>query len=102
MPGSPSLTAVYQQDGPWIVAWIVEIPGVMTQGATLEEARANLFDALQLTLELRREQASPDQTDRPVVHREAIPFSLPAWSAERCSGISGDAALKHRPPLVRR
>ncbi len=33
------LTAVYQQDGPWIVAWIVEIPGVMTQGATLEEAR---------------------------------------------------------------
>ena len=78
MPEPPSLTAVYQQDGQWIVAWIVEIPGVMTQGATLEEARANLFDALQLTLEVRREQASRSQNDRPIVHREAIPVSLPA------------------------
>ena len=78
MPEPPSLTAVYQQDGPWIVAWIVEIPGVMTQGATLEEARANLFDALQLTLEVRREQASRSHDDRPIVHREAIPVTLPA------------------------
>ena len=57
MPGPVSLTAVYHQDGPWIVAWIVEMPAVMTQGATLEEARANLADALQLTLEVQREQA---------------------------------------------
>jgi predicted RNase H-like HicB family nuclease len=72
-----SLTAIYQQDGPWIVAWIVEIPGVMTQGATLEEARANLFDALQLTLEVRREQAAQSHNDRPVVHREAFPLARP-------------------------
>jgi predicted RNase H-like HicB family nuclease len=78
MPEPPSLTAVYQQDGPWIVAWIVEIPGVMTQGATLEEAREYLFDALQLTLQVRREQASRSQNDHPVVYREAIPVTLPA------------------------
>jgi predicted RNase H-like HicB family nuclease len=53
-----SLTAVYQQDGPWIVAWIVEIPGVMTQGATLAEARENLMDAMQLTLEVRRQSGA--------------------------------------------
>ena len=80
MPESPSLTAVYEQDGPWIVAWIVEIPGVMTQGATLEEARANLFDALQLTLEVRREQARLSLSDQPVMHREAIPVATGASS----------------------
>jgi predicted RNase H-like HicB family nuclease len=67
-----SLTAVYQQDGPWIVAWITEIPGVMTQGATLEEARENLLDALELTLAVRREQAAQGDSERPIVHREMI------------------------------
>ncbi len=78
MPERPSLTAVYQQDGAWIVAWIVEIPGVLTQGATLDEARANLYDALQLTLEVRREEARRLETERPVVLREAFPVALPA------------------------
>ena len=73
-----SLTAVYQQDGPWIVAWIVEIPGVITQGATLKEARESLLDALQLTLEVRREDAAGRQNDQPVIHREVFPVSRPA------------------------
>ena len=30
-----NLTAVFVQDGEWIAAWIVEIPGVNTQGATM-------------------------------------------------------------------
>jgi predicted RNase H-like HicB family nuclease len=51
------LTATYVQDGDWIVAWIEEIPGVATQGKTIEEARENLREALQLTLEARREIA---------------------------------------------
>jgi predicted RNase H-like HicB family nuclease len=72
------ITAVYQQDGSWIVAWIVEIPGVVTQGATLEEARENLLDALGLTLEVRREHAADRQTNQPVIHREVFPVSRPA------------------------
>lgn len=46
-----NLTAVYVQSGEWIAAWIEEMPGVNTQGRTLEEARANLRDALALMLE---------------------------------------------------
>ena len=73
-----SLTVVYQQDGPWIVAWIVEMPAVMTQGATIEEARENLVDALRLTLEVQREQAERHVRERPVVHRDSMPVLLPA------------------------
>src|SRR6185503_12942532 len=79
LPHAPmGLTAVYQQDGPWIVAWIVEIPGVVTQGATLEEARENLLDALALAFEVRREHAAGSQTDQLVIHREVFPVSRPA------------------------
>jgi predicted RNase H-like HicB family nuclease len=73
-----SLTVVYQQDGPWIVAWIVEMPAVMTQGATIEEARENLAEALRLTLEVQREQAETHVRERPAIHRDSIPVSLPA------------------------
>jgi predicted RNase H-like HicB family nuclease len=54
---SCELTAVYepQEDG-WIVASVAEIPGANTQGRTLEEARANLAEALQMLLESYREQ----------------------------------------------
>ncbi len=78
MPEPIGFTAVYQQDGPWIVSWIVEIPGVMSQGATLDEARANLLDALELTLDVRREQAVQSESERPVVHREVFPLTRPA------------------------
>ena len=40
------LTAVYEQDGDWVMGYIVEIPGVNTQGRTVEECRENLQDAL--------------------------------------------------------
>jgi len=51
------LTADYQQVGDWWAASIEEIPGVHTQGATFEEARENLKDALQMVLEVNRELA---------------------------------------------
>jgi len=59
------LTAVYEQDGDWVMGYIVEIPGVNTQGATLEECRDNLQDALREFIAARRERsASDDQTYR--------------------------------------
>lgn len=67
-----SLTAVYQQDGDWIVAWLEEIPGVLTQGRTLEEARENLRDAFQLTLEARREMARQKLQGQPILSREEL------------------------------
>lgn len=53
------------------VAYIEEIPGVNTQGETLEEARENLREALELVLEVRRELAEQQQAGRAVI-REAI------------------------------
>ncbi|MEK7176051.1 MAG: type II toxin-antitoxin system HicB family antitoxin [Patescibacteria group bacterium] len=49
-----SFTALYKKTGKWYSAWIEEIPGVNTQGKTLEEARENLKDALILILESNR------------------------------------------------
>lgn len=70
-----NLTAVYIQDGPWIVAWVEEIPGVQTQGATLEEARANLRDALALMLEELRTEAERTLADQIVIERELLPLT---------------------------
>lgn len=39
-------TAVYRKSGKWWAAYLEEVPGVNTQGATLTEARANLKEAL--------------------------------------------------------
>lgn len=37
--------------GKWWVAWTDDVPGALTQGRTLEEARENLKDAIALMLE---------------------------------------------------
>lgn len=52
------LTAVYEEvpesEGGGYVAYTEELPGAITQGDTLEEARANLRDAIELLLEANR------------------------------------------------
>ena len=35
----------------WWVAWTDDVPGALTQGKTLDEARGNLKDAIALMLE---------------------------------------------------
>ena len=37
--------------GKWWVAWTDNVPGALTQGKTLDEARENLKDAIALMLE---------------------------------------------------
>ena len=48
------LTAVYKKVRSGYVAWVEEIPGVNTQGATKAEARTNLADALREFVAARR------------------------------------------------
>jgi predicted RNase H-like HicB family nuclease len=48
------LTAVFEQVPEGYIAWVPEIPGANTQGTTLEEARANLEEAVLLVLETNR------------------------------------------------
>lgn len=46
--------AIYERDGEWWIATAIEIPGAFSQGKSLEEARANLLDAVrELTLARR-------------------------------------------------
>jgi len=47
-------TAVFQQVPEGYIAFVEELPGANTQGATLEEARANLQEAVTLVLEANR------------------------------------------------
>lgn len=43
--------ATFVKDGKWWVAWCDAFPGALTQGATLEEARENLHDAIRMVQE---------------------------------------------------
>ena len=42
-------------DKKWIVAWIKEVPGAITQGKTMKEVNENLYDALGLMLDVQGE-----------------------------------------------
>ena len=48
------LTAVFQKAAEGYIGFVEELPGANTQGATLEEARANLTEAVDLVLEANR------------------------------------------------
>ena len=49
------LTAVYIKVPEGYVAFVEELPGANTQGATIEEARTNLEEAVAMVLEANRE-----------------------------------------------
>jgi predicted RNase H-like HicB family nuclease len=53
------LTAVYFEVPEGFVAFVEELPGANSQGDTLEEARENLREAVQLILETDRRKKSP-------------------------------------------
>jgi len=59
------LTAVFEpaEEGGY-VCWLEEMPGVQSQGQTVAEARANLIDALRLSLEYLREKARQESSPR--------------------------------------
>ncbi len=54
-----TLTAVYEEvpqaEGGGYVAYVEELPGAITEGDTLDEARENLRDALALLIEANSE-----------------------------------------------
>jgi predicted RNase H-like HicB family nuclease len=69
------LTAVFMPVPEGFVAFVEELPGANTQGATLEEARSNLQEAVALVLEANRELAEQDLGDQQVTKE---PFVLTA------------------------
>ena len=57
--GSQRLTEVIEKHGTDYITYIREVPGVNTQGATIEEARANLREAFDLIKLTRQEMSEP-------------------------------------------
>ena len=49
------LTAVFRRVPEGYIGFVEELPGANTQGATLEEARANLHEAVAMVLEANRQ-----------------------------------------------
>ncbi|HYN87681.1 MAG TPA: type II toxin-antitoxin system HicB family antitoxin [Ardenticatenaceae bacterium] len=65
-----TFTAVFEHDGDWWIGYVEELPGANTQGATLEEARENLQEAVRLIIETNRELARRETEGRSVVREE--------------------------------
>lgn len=49
------LTAVFEQVDGWWLGYVEELSGANTQGETIDEARENLREAVQLIIEVNRE-----------------------------------------------
>jgi predicted RNase H-like HicB family nuclease len=69
------LTAVYMKVPEGYVAFVEELPGANTQGATIEEARANLEEAVVMVMNANRELSEQSLEGADVI-REAL--TLPA------------------------
>jgi predicted RNase H-like HicB family nuclease len=68
MKASFKLTAVFEEapEGGYM-SYIEEIAGVNSQGETLEEAKANLAEALELVLETQRMLTRQEQQDKNLI-----------------------------------
>ena len=69
------LTAVYMKVPEGYVAFVEELPGANTQGATLEEARLNLEEAVAMVLDANREMSEQSLAGADVIRESLI---LPA------------------------
>jgi predicted RNase H-like HicB family nuclease len=61
-----TLTLEYWKDAEWFVGQIREVPGIISQGATLEELEQNMQDAYQLMMEERRSLSPPQAKTKPI------------------------------------
>jgi predicted RNase H-like HicB family nuclease len=71
MEAKLNLTAVFEEaeEGGYI-AYIEEIPGVNTQGETLEEAKENLKEALELVTEAYREISEKSFSNKNIIREK--------------------------------
>ena len=69
-------TAVFMPVPEGYIGFIEELPGANTQGATLDEARENLQEAVQMVLEANRELAERSIAGK-VFSREPFDPAMP-------------------------
>jgi predicted RNase H-like HicB family nuclease len=66
------LNAVFQKVPEGYIGFVEELPGVNTQGDTLEEARENLTEAVTLVLEANRALAEESLRGKVVIREQLI------------------------------
>ena len=69
------LTAVFEKVPEGYIAFVEELPGANTQGATLEQTRANVKEAVQLVLEANRSVAKEAVRDKSVIREPLAQIS---------------------------
>ena len=69
------LTAVFQQVPEGYIGFVEELPGANTQGNTLDEARTNLQEAVQLVLESNRALAEESLGSKTVIREHLASIS---------------------------
>jgi predicted RNase H-like HicB family nuclease len=69
------LTAVFQKVPEGYIAFVEELPGANSQGETLDEARSNLQEAVQLVLEANRALVEETLRDKPVIREQLAQIS---------------------------
>lgn len=69
-----SLTAVYRKVAEGYIGFVEELPGANTQAETLQEARANLREAVELVVAASRELAERELAGAEVI-REKLEVS---------------------------
>jgi predicted RNase H-like HicB family nuclease len=65
-------TAIYRKVDEGYIGFVEELPGANTQGATLEEARANLKEAIDLVLEANRTLAEESLSGQEVIRETLV------------------------------
>jgi len=66
------LTAVFQKVPEGYIGWVEELPGANTQAPTLDEARENLSEAVELVLEANRTLAEESLRGRDVIRESFV------------------------------
>jgi predicted RNase H-like HicB family nuclease len=69
-------TLEFWRDGDWSVGRLLEVPGVFSQGETLEELRENIQDAYDLMVTQDRPPASPAAQRQPLEPEPSASASL--------------------------
>ena len=74
-----ALTAVFEKSPQGYIGYVEELPGANTQGATLEETKTNLVEAIQLVLQANRQLAEEEITsgNRSTARRNRPPRAIP-------------------------
>lgn len=65
-----TFTAVYQKTKDWWIAFVEELPGANTQGKTIDEARENLMEAVELILQSNRDLSERKLMGKDVIREE--------------------------------